>query len=572
MYKGVPQTMDITSIKAVLHNLSNEILPSKFEASQQPEPNTIQIGFRGVNNINWIEVSWQGDCARIIKIDRPEKLGSNSTLARQLSCGLKYMALVSIKQDKFERVIKFEFAKKPGDKVSKYLIFELMGKHSNIFYLDKNHKIIALGKQIKSTQTSFRSISTGNLYTSPPNNFKKEPNKNESFVNWRKNLSSLPESLKISLINTYQGVSPILIKQIEYFSKLEKHNLMNKNILLIEEKYLKEIFIAWKSWINCFENNKFNYTPFNNYFYSVWFSELESNQPNKINLSEGLSNYYDYYLKINKADRLAKRIESLIYKQSNIEKKNINIQTNLLENSENHEDYKERADKIFLNINLRKEDVIKAQKLYKKSKKLKRAKNLIKDRLNIYLEKLKRLDEFNILLENLNSINIETIKIKINLLDELKEELCNEFNINSKKSKRANINSKNKSSNPIEIISPEGLIIQIGRNMRQNDLISFKLSKKQDLWFHAQESPGSHVILKASSKIPTEIDIQTAADIAAFFCRAKGNFKVPISSVKVKDLQKINKAGLGCVSFKKSEIIWGNPTRGKDYIKNNTES
>ena len=167
MLKGVPQTMDITSIKAILHNLSNEILPSKFETAQQPEPSTIQIGFRGINNINWIEVCWQGDCARIIKIDRPDKQGNASTLARQLSCGLKYMALVSIKQDKFERVIQLEFAKKPGDEISKSLIFELMGKHSNIFYLDSDQKIIALGKQIKSTQSSFRKISTCLLYTSP---------------------------------------------------------------------------------------------------------------------------------------------------------------------------------------------------------------------------------------------------------------------------------------------------------------------------------------------------------------------------------------------------------------------
>ena len=107
--------------------------------------------------------------------------------------------------------------------------------------------------------------------------------------------------------------------------------------------------------------------------------------------------------------------------------------------------------------------------------------------------------------------------------------------------------------------------------MRQNDLISFKFSKKQDLWFHSQESPGSHVILKSSTKIPTEADIQTAADIAAYFCRAKGNIKVPINLVKVKDLHKINKAGLGCVSFKNSEIIWGNPTSGKDYLKKKTQ-
>ena len=177
MQKGVPQIMDVTSIKSILHYLSREILPSKFETAQQPEPNTIQIGLRGINNISWIEVSWQGDCARIIKINRPDKLGSKSTLAKQLSYGLKYMALVSIDQDKFERVIKFSFAKKPGDSIDKYLIFELMGKHSNIFYLDKNLKIIAVGKQVKSTQSSYRTISTGNIYKQPPLNNKHQTNR-----------------------------------------------------------------------------------------------------------------------------------------------------------------------------------------------------------------------------------------------------------------------------------------------------------------------------------------------------------------------------------------------------------
>ncbi len=570
MLKGIPQTMDITSIKAVLHDLSNEILPSKFETAQQPEPNTIQIGFRGINNISWIEVCWQGDCARIIKIDRPEKQGNTSTLARQLSCGLKYMALVSIKQDKFERVIQLEFAKRPGEEISKFLIFELMGKHSNIFYLDKNQKIIALGKQIKLSQSSFRKISTGNYYSPPPpNNFKKEPNENETFEKWKENLSSFPEPLKNSLLNTYQGVSPILIKQIEHLAKLKKYDLMNKNILLIDDKYLQEIFIIWKKWINCFVNNKFYYSSFDNYFYSVWFPENKTNA--QINLSKELSYYYDNFLKLKKIEELVKKIDSLIYKQSNIEKKNFNIQKQLLKNSENHEEYKQKADDIFLNFQINKEDVIKAQKLYKKSKKLKRSKNLIFERLSIYSEKLSRLDEFSVMLENLNSINIGTLKIKLDLLNELKEELCSEFNINTTKVNKTRINTINKDSNPIEINSPEGIVIQIGRNMRQNDLISFKFSKKQDLWFHAQETPGSHVILKASTKTPKEADIQISADIAAFFCKAKGNIKVPITLVKIKDLQKIKKGGLGCVSFKNSEIIWGNPTRGKEYIKKNTQ-
>jgi len=59
---------------------------------------------------------------------------------------------------------------------------------------------------------------------------------------------------------------------------------------------------------------------------------------------------------------------------------------------------------------------------------------------------------------------------------------------------------------------------------------------------------------------------QIAADLAALFSKAKRNVKVPINLVKIKDLQKIKKGGPGCVSFKNGEIIWGNPTRGEDYI------
>ena len=571
MQKGIPQIMDVTSIKSILHYLSREILPSRFETAQQPEPNTIQIGLRGINNTSWIEVSWQGDCARIVKINRPDKLGSQSTLAKQLSYGLKYMALVFIEQDKFERVIKFAFAKKPGDLIDKYLIFELMGKHSNIFYLDKNLKIIAAGKQVKSTQSSYRTISTGNIYKQPPLNNKKEPNENETFQEWKSLLNVVPDTLKNALLRNYQGVSPILIKQIEYLSNLESNNVMNQSVDLIEDKYLKEIFIIWNKWIDRYKNNKFKFSIFNNYFYSVWFSETDVKDNNKIDLCEGLSNYYNQYLNLKKMNGIVSQIDGLIFKQISIERRNYNLQRKLLENSENFESFKNKADNIFLKLNLEKKDILEAEKLYKKSKKLKRAINLIKERLDIYENKLNRLEEYRFMLDNIKSNNIGKIPNKLDLLEELKYELSNEFNLRKKRLNPSKINFVKTQSSPIQIISPGGLNILIGRNMRQNDLITFKLSKKQDLWFHAQESPGSHVLLKSSSKVPNDDDIQIAADLAAFFCRAKGNIRVPINQVKVKDLQKINKAGLGCVSFKNSEIIWGNPTRGKEYIKKNTE-
>ncbi len=569
MQKGVPQIMDVTSIKSVLHDLSEEVLPSRFETAQQPEPNIIQFCLRGINRQTWVEVSWDSDCARILKIKRPEKIGAESTLSKQLKYGLKYMALVKIEQTKFERVIKFGFAKKPGNEINKYFVFELMGKHSNIFYLDNNQKIIAVGKQINSNQSSFRVVSTGSIYSDPPTNIKKEPSPNESYEEWKESISSVPESLKYCLINTYQGVSPILTKQLEAFSNLESLEIMNKNIDFISDTNLKKIFQSWKIWIDRFNNKNFNFSIFNSFFYSVWFLNNEINNVNNIDQIYGLENYYSFYLKQKKIDALIKKIDGIIFKQTNLEKKNFKLQSDLLINSENHQIYKEKADKIFMTHEIQKQDIIKGQKLYKKSKKLKRAQNLIKERIYIYKNKLDRLEEFSALLDNLNSLKNENPTIRINLLEEIKAEICREFNVRNKNIREQKRDSSGLESSPIEINTPKGLTIQIGRNMRQNDLISFKFSKKGDLWFHAQESPGSHVVLKSSSQKPSDEDIQISADLAALFSKAKMNIKVPISLVNIKDLQKITKGGPGCVSFNNVEILWGNPTRGKDYIKKN---
>ena len=569
MQKCVTQTMDITSIKSVLHDLSEEVLPSRFETAQQPEPNIIQFCLRGINRQTWVEVSWDSDSARILKIKRPEKIGAESTLSKQLRYGLKYMALVTIEQAKFERVIKFGFAKKPGDEINKYFVFELMGKHSNIFYLDNNQKIIAVGKQLNSNQSRFRVVSTGSIYSDPPTNIKKEPSPKESYEEWKESISSVPESLKYCLINTYQGVSPILTKQLEAFSNLGSLEIMNKNIDFISDTYLKKIFQSWKIWIDRFNNKNFNFSIFNSFFYSVWFLNNEINNENNIDQIDGLENYYSFYLKQKKIDVLIKKIDGIIFKQTNLEKKNFKMQSDLLINSENYQIYKEKADKIFMTHEIQKQDIIKGQKLYKKSKKLKRAQNLIKERIYIYKNKLDRLEEFSALLDNLNSLKNENPTIRINLLEEIKAEICREFNVRIKNIREQKRDSPGLESYPIEINTPKGLTVQIGRNMRQNDLISFKFSKKGDLWFHAQESPGSHVVLKSSSQNPSDEDIQISADLAALFSKAKMNIKVPISLVNIKDLQKITKGGPGCVSFNNVEILWGNPTRGKDYIKKN---
>ena len=108
--------------------------------------------------------------------------------------------------------------------------------------------------------------------------------------------------------------------------------------------------------------------------------------------------------------------------------------------------------------------------------------------------------------------------------------------------------------------------MQVGRNHRQNDWISLRQARTGDLWFHAQECPGSHVVLKASSGLAEEADLQLATDLAAHFSRARGNTRVPVVMVPTDPLQRIPGAGPGTVRHRGGEIRWGEPLRAEQQL------
>ena len=142
----------------------------------------------------------------------------------------------------------------------------------------------------------------------------------------------------------------------------------------------------------------------------------------------------------------------------------------LLTKSENYEIYKEKADIIFSSHEIKKQDIIKGQKLYKKSKKLKRSRELIKERLSIYKTNLERLDEFTTLLENLNSLNHEKLFMRIKLLEEIMEEICNEFNINIKKQREDQKSTYEIESSPIQVDTPTGCLLYTSPSPRDGNV------------------------------------------------------------------------------------------------------
>ncbi|MFN7660426.1 MAG: NFACT RNA binding domain-containing protein, partial [Dolichospermum sp.] len=108
--------------------------------------------------------------------------------------------------------------------------------------------------------------------------------------------------------------------------------------------------------------------------------------------------------------------------------------------------------------------------------------------------------------------------------------------------------------------SPSGFEILIGRNNVQNDQLTVRVAGDYDLWFHAQEIPGSHVLLRLEpGTIAEEADLQFTANLAAYFSRGRQSDQVPVVYTQPKHVYKPKGTKPGLVVYKHGTIIWGKP-------------
>ena len=113
----------------------------------------------------------------------------------------------------------------------------------------------------------------------------------------------------------------------------------------------------------------------------------------------------------------------------------------------------------------------------------------------------------------------------------------------------------------------------VGRNNRQNDLLTFRVAGDYDLWFHTQEIPGSHVLLRLDAgTTPDEVDLQFVADLSAFYSRARQSEVFPVIYTKPKFVYKPKGAKPGMVVYKQEQILWGKPQSAEVHTKQGSTS
>ena len=578
MVSQSPQVMDLTSLRAVLADLRARLLPSRFEKAQQPDPQTLQLGFRTLRGMIWLELSWKAEVPRLVEITAPPKQGAGSTLAQQIQHGLRQLALTELDQEGFERVVHFQLAPRPGQPPQRTLVLELMGRHSNVLLLDERQRITAIARQVRSHQSRIRPIGTGDAYSPPPALQGIAPRLDEPEQRWRQRLELLPLSLEKAMRSAYQGISPVLAKQLAGEDEDAGRARLATSVHALSEREWQMLFQRWQSWLKALETDGFELLFDGPNSYRVWkpASAVPSAVPSAGPVLEDLSTpeqplslrlgeYYATVLQRQDLNRATQDLQKQLKQLRTREEALMADQRAGLEETGAADDLQQQGDALLCQLSPNRETIDRAQKLYGRARKLRRAVPALKERLQHHQSRLVLLEGSESFLEELTGADWDGLEARTQSLLDLREEL-DDLLAPKRLRRRRRQGSRRVDPQPLEIRSQAGLLIQVGRNHRQNDWISLRRARPGDLWFHAQECPGSHVVLKASAGFADEEDLTLAADLAAWFSRARGNRRVAVVKAPVEHLQRIAGAALGTVQHKDGEVVWAEPDRARQRL------
>lgn len=566
------QPVDYTTLVAICHSLSSAHLPSRLEQVYQIDRTTITLCLRSVSKKSWLTIAWHPQGARLCIGNPPPRQKDTFTLSEQLRHLINGYALIGVEiVSAWERVIDLQFAQRPSESPLYHLYVEIMGKYSNVILTNAEKQIITVAKQVTAQKSTLRTVETSQTYQLPPPLTGNTPKLSETWAQWQETVNLIPGRIDKQLIKSYRGVSPTLARQL--LQQAEIDPLTPNHELTISQ--WENLYTQWQNWLTTIENKDFfpHVTPWG---YTVIKSP---HAQEKVNLDSLINNYYQIQLNQEKfqqlQQQLLQKIKNILtkilikerkYKDKLVESDNAEIhrqQADLL--MANLHQYKIGSSSIILNdfvsnqpvtITLapHKNIIQNAQDLYKKYQKLSRAKNIV---LPLLAEVQTEINYFKQIENNILQLENDQLE-SLDILLEIKGELIQQKYIEDAQYRQNNINEE---SQPRHFISPSGYEVLVGKNNRQNDLLTSRIATDYDLWFHAQEIPGSHVLLRLNAgDIPDQKDLQFTANLASYYSRGRESEQIPVIYTKPKYVYKPKGAKPGMVIYTRETVIWAKPS------------
>ncbi|YAI82514.1 MAG: Rqc2 family fibronectin-binding protein [cyanobacterium endosymbiont of Rhopalodia sterrenbergii] len=575
------QPFDVTTLTAICRELQTYWIPSRLEQVYQRDRHTISLALRTLEKHSWLTISWHPQAARLCIGDPPPHTPDTFTFSDQLRHQLNGYALTSLEMiAPWERVVDLQFAKRPGEPPVWHLFLEIMGKYSNIILTDAKQQIITVGHQVTANQSSVRTVETRQPYEFPPTLTGTLPTLEEPYKRWQETISLLPKALKKQMLNNYCGLSPGVAHSMIQTAHLDPKQ--STDTLKISD--WNRLFCLWQTWLTILVTGDFK-PGWTEEGYTVlgWRMVKPSSDVQSL-INQYYQDQINYQTFQQIRHQLLQKLSSLIKK---LRVKAFNF-TQKLQQSVEASQYRQQGDllmaylhlwqsgmkSIFLknfetektveiHLNPEKNAVQNAQYLYKLHQKLKRASSIVEPLLTKVKGEIDYLEQVE---ESLNQLGIYDSPQDLQTLQEIREELIQQDYLKSPT--QSNFSYLNESQ-PYKYVTPSGLEVWVGRNNRQNDRLTFCTAGDYDLWFHIQGGVGSHVLLRLEpGQQPNEVDLQCAADWAAYYSRARFSEHVPIVYTEPKYVYKPKGSKPGMVIYKREKLLWGQPHKTQTHLKN----
>lgn len=548
--------------RAMVRELQDRILLGKIEKVYQPEADELVFHIHTKNGNVKLLASVGSAHARVCfitenPVNPPAPLAFCMLLRKHLQGG----RITEITQKDSERIIEIslETLNELGFTMSKKLIFEIMGKHSNIVLMDiASGKIIDSIKRVSFDVNRVRQILPDMIYQYPP-----AQDKIPFLEISAEQLEALPADGK-AILRSVGGIAPAFAEELALRAGVQRSGYLSDVLAAIESPNHADARVYLDE----------SGAPID--FYPVPLSELEENC--RVERFGDLSSAMEFYFGKKessnqgrqKSHDLIRSVNALLDKMY-LKKKRLS--EDLLK-AENSEDLRLYGELLTANIHLIQPGMksVEVTNYYDGStltipldvklspsknaqhyfKKYGKSKTAIKEK-QIQLDEneaeIKYLESVLSFLENTDDV-VEIESIRAELV---------ETGYVRRRRQAGGFKEKKYKPAPYRYTLSNGMSVLVGRNNKENDILTFKTAGNKDLWLHTKDIPGSHVIVQSGGVELDEEAVWEAAAIAAYHSKARTSENVPVDYVQIKYVKKPAGAKPGMVIFTNNRTVYVNP-------------
>ncbi len=573
---------DAVLLGAVRRELEQRALGARIDKIQQPERDALLLTLRAPGV----------DGGKLLLCASPNHARAHFTTAAMenpaqppMFCMLLRKHLLSarvarIEQPPMERLLKFhlECTDEMGERTQRMLVVELMGRNSNVILVDAEGRIMDSLRRVDYEMSEKRQVLPGLFYHEPPGQDKRDPLA-LSLAEVTELLLGQTGQKKADewLLEHFSGLSPLICRELAWRFCGSTDADMGLWNAKEKESYAEHLFAFFEDIRNgkftptlLIKNGKpsdFSYTPISQYGEFMEVQQMES-------FSELLDRYF---AQRDHAERMRQKGQTLhrtVHSLRERTARKLQVQRKELEATYDRDRLRQYGDLVTANLHAirRGQSKLKcidfydpdqkeieiplsvtlspqqnASKYYKDYTRAKNAEKILTGQIAAGEQELEYLSS---VLDSL--VRAESEKD----LNEIRQELVEGRYLRLSGGKKQ---MKSQPSRPMEFRSSAGERIYVGRNNRQNDLLTLKTAYKGDVWLHAQKIHGSHVIIECSGHEPDEATLREAAMLAAYHSQARESQNVPVDYTQVRNVKKPNGAKPGMVIYDHYNTVYVTP-------------